>query len=241
MSHERLLESRAVVPSYQLLNRRSCSSADVNPIGGISKTDLKRFIAWAETEFDMPILRRCVTRGLDTQRPALLRSVRWGSGGCCRVSPRVVLTPMQFPRRHSIGRTHPYRSGQRRPIRRSRDGHDVRRALGLWAAQKGRKVRAVQHVWEARAGVGEHVVPNRGERGAGRGKRKQTEWQRVAAGGSGWQRVAVLTSPDRRKGQAFLLHVCDQQAQDVSGLSALAMLPPDLHLPQPALIGAGPP
>ncbi|ODN97035.1 NAD+ synthetase [Cryptococcus amylolentus CBS 6273] len=33
-----------------------CSSADVNPIGGISKTDLKSFIAWAQVKFSMPIL-----------------------------------------------------------------------------------------------------------------------------------------------------------------------------------------
>ncbi|KAK8845384.1 NAD+ synthetase [Kwoniella newhampshirensis] len=33
-----------------------CSSADVNPIGGISKTDLKKFIHWAESKFDLPIL-----------------------------------------------------------------------------------------------------------------------------------------------------------------------------------------
>ncbi|RSH79056.1 glutamine-dependent NAD(+) synthetase [Apiotrichum porosum] len=39
------------------LTKYDCSSADVNPIGGISKTDLKRFIAYAEVEFDMPILR----------------------------------------------------------------------------------------------------------------------------------------------------------------------------------------
>jgi NAD+ synthase (glutamine-hydrolysing) len=76
-----------IVPLYKPLNLRSCSSADVNPIGGISKTDLKRFIAWAETEFDMPILRRCVARGLDTQRPALSRSVRGYSGvRCCESS-----------------------------------------------------------------------------------------------------------------------------------------------------------
>ncbi|OZJ05110.1 Glutamine-dependent NAD(+) synthetase [Bifiguratus adelaidae] len=40
------------------LTKYDCSSADVNPIGGISKTDLKRFIAWAEKEFDMPILNK---------------------------------------------------------------------------------------------------------------------------------------------------------------------------------------
>lgn len=39
------------------LTKYDCSSADINPIGGISKTDLKRFIAWAETNFELPILR----------------------------------------------------------------------------------------------------------------------------------------------------------------------------------------
>ncbi|KAF7918468.1 uncharacterized protein EAE98_009711 [Botrytis deweyae] len=34
-----------------------CSSADINPIGAISKTDLKRFILWASTEFGMPLLQ----------------------------------------------------------------------------------------------------------------------------------------------------------------------------------------
>lgn len=38
------------------LTKYDCSSADINPIGGISKTDLKRFIAWARDKFDLPIL-----------------------------------------------------------------------------------------------------------------------------------------------------------------------------------------
>ncbi|SCV74870.1 BQ2448_7899 [Microbotryum intermedium] len=38
------------------LTKYDCSSADVNPIGAISKTDLKKFIAYAETAFDLPIL-----------------------------------------------------------------------------------------------------------------------------------------------------------------------------------------
>ncbi|KAK4067814.1 hypothetical protein Trihar35433_6374 [Trichoderma harzianum] len=38
------------------LTKYDCSSADLNPIGSISKTDLKRFITWASTNFDMPIL-----------------------------------------------------------------------------------------------------------------------------------------------------------------------------------------
>ncbi|ROT43738.1 glutamine-dependent NAD(+) synthetase [Sodiomyces alkalinus F11] len=38
------------------LTKYDCSSADINPIGSISKVDLKRFIAWAAKNFDMPIL-----------------------------------------------------------------------------------------------------------------------------------------------------------------------------------------
>ncbi|PPQ90755.1 hypothetical protein CVT25_010144, partial [Psilocybe cyanescens] len=39
------------------LTKYDCSSADINPIGGISKTDLKKFIAYAEHAFDLPILQ----------------------------------------------------------------------------------------------------------------------------------------------------------------------------------------
>lgn len=38
------------------LTKYDCSSADVNPIGAISKTDLKRFIAYAEIAFELPVL-----------------------------------------------------------------------------------------------------------------------------------------------------------------------------------------
>ncbi|KAL2759369.1 hypothetical protein ACRALDRAFT_2038250 [Sodiomyces alcalophilus JCM 7366] len=40
----------------QLLTCPVGSSADLNPIGSISKVDLKRFIDWAAKNFDMPIL-----------------------------------------------------------------------------------------------------------------------------------------------------------------------------------------
>ncbi|CAN6650450.1 hypothetical protein TRVA0_024S01398 [Trichomonascus vanleenenianus] len=43
------------------LTKYDCSSADINPIGGISKTDLKRFIAYAEKEFKLPILAEFLT------------------------------------------------------------------------------------------------------------------------------------------------------------------------------------
>ena len=48
-SHSRL-GSTLTWPQYD------CSSADINPIGSISKTDLKRFIKWAGEEFHLPIL-----------------------------------------------------------------------------------------------------------------------------------------------------------------------------------------
>ncbi|KAF2247922.1 putative glutamine-dependent NAD(+) synthetase [Trematosphaeria pertusa] len=39
------------------LTKYDCSSADINPIGSISKVDLKRFIHWATAKFDLPILQ----------------------------------------------------------------------------------------------------------------------------------------------------------------------------------------
>lgn len=58
------------------LTKYDCSSADVNPIGGVSKTDLKRFIAWAEGEFEMPILREF----LDAVPSAELIPIQEGKG-----------------------------------------------------------------------------------------------------------------------------------------------------------------
>lgn len=43
------------------LTKYDCSSADINPIGSISKTDLKRFIAYARDVFDLPILHDFLT------------------------------------------------------------------------------------------------------------------------------------------------------------------------------------
>lgn len=39
------------------LTKYDCSSADINPIGGISKTDLKSFIKWARDCYELPILK----------------------------------------------------------------------------------------------------------------------------------------------------------------------------------------
>jgi hypothetical protein len=43
--------------THALVTKYDCSSADINPIGGISKTDLKRFILWASTNFNLPLLQ----------------------------------------------------------------------------------------------------------------------------------------------------------------------------------------
>jgi len=43
------------------LTKYDCSSADINPIGGISKTDLKSFIGWAMKAFNLPILEQFLT------------------------------------------------------------------------------------------------------------------------------------------------------------------------------------
>lgn len=43
------------------LTKYDCSSADINPIGGISKTDLKSFIAYARDSFDLPVLESFLT------------------------------------------------------------------------------------------------------------------------------------------------------------------------------------
>ena len=39
------------------LTKYDCSSADINPIGGISKTDLRKFILYTSEQLDIPILK----------------------------------------------------------------------------------------------------------------------------------------------------------------------------------------
>jgi NAD+ synthase (glutamine-hydrolysing) len=38
------------------LTKYDCSSADINPIGGINKTDLKAFLKWFSKEINLPVL-----------------------------------------------------------------------------------------------------------------------------------------------------------------------------------------
>ena len=41
------------------LTKYDCSSADINPIGGISKTDLRHFIVYCAQQFGWTALARC--------------------------------------------------------------------------------------------------------------------------------------------------------------------------------------
>lgn len=38
------------------MTKYDASSADINPIGGISKTDLRRFLIYAMEKFNVPVL-----------------------------------------------------------------------------------------------------------------------------------------------------------------------------------------
>ncbi|XP_022208791.2 LOW QUALITY PROTEIN: glutamine-dependent NAD(+) synthetase [Drosophila obscura] len=42
------------------LTKYDCSSADINPIGGISKTDLRRFLVYAKEKYNLPILESII-------------------------------------------------------------------------------------------------------------------------------------------------------------------------------------
>ncbi|KAJ9355667.1 putative glutamine dependent NAD+ synthetase [Paecilomyces variotii] len=53
------------------LTKYDCSSADINPIGSIDKQDLRRFIAWAQKNFDLP----CLEEFLDAVPTAELEPV----------------------------------------------------------------------------------------------------------------------------------------------------------------------
>jgi NAD+ synthase (glutamine-hydrolysing) len=39
------------------LTKYDCSSADINPIGGINKSDLKAFLSWFSTQIDLPVFK----------------------------------------------------------------------------------------------------------------------------------------------------------------------------------------
>ncbi|TID26213.1 hypothetical protein CANINC_002802 [Pichia inconspicua] len=43
------------------LTKYDCSSADLNPIGGISKNDLIKFIKWSVSNFNIPVLEEFIT------------------------------------------------------------------------------------------------------------------------------------------------------------------------------------
>ena len=64
--------------------RYDCSSADLNPIGAISKNDLKRFLVWASEHLGYSELRRVVA----APPTAELEPIREGVAAqvCCHPS-----------------------------------------------------------------------------------------------------------------------------------------------------------
>ncbi|EDW00290.1 glutamine-dependent NAD(+) synthetase [Drosophila grimshawi] len=42
------------------MTKYDCSSADINPIGGISKSDLRRFLAYAKDKYNLPVLESII-------------------------------------------------------------------------------------------------------------------------------------------------------------------------------------
>jgi len=42
---------------FGYLTKYDCSAADLNPIGGINKSDLKKFLVWFAQEFQLDVFR----------------------------------------------------------------------------------------------------------------------------------------------------------------------------------------
>lgn len=60
---QRAMFSRNVLHSHSLtgyFTKYDCSSADINPIGGVSKMDLKSFLLYCAEHFQLSILKRYV-------------------------------------------------------------------------------------------------------------------------------------------------------------------------------------
>lgn len=63
------------------LTKYDCSAADVNPIGGISKADLRAFLKWAAVHLGYSHLAE-----VEAAPPsAELEPLRWGGGACTHV------------------------------------------------------------------------------------------------------------------------------------------------------------
>lgn len=59
------------------MTKYDCSSADLNPIGGISKGDLKRMLIWASGKYDIPAIREIA----EAKPTAELRPLQDSNGG----------------------------------------------------------------------------------------------------------------------------------------------------------------
>ncbi|KAK2099919.1 hypothetical protein P7K49_021267 [Saguinus oedipus] len=67
------------------LTKYDCSSADINPIGGISKTDLRAFVHFCTKRFQLPALQSHRAHSVAQPQP-LWASLRWLCSSCCLLS-----------------------------------------------------------------------------------------------------------------------------------------------------------
>lgn len=119
-------------------------TADINPIGGISKTDLKKFIAYAQTGFNLPILK-----GYEQISLPLFSSS--DNHSFLDAVPTAELEP--------ISETY-VQSDEVRPTFLASfclihdelpggHGHDLRRAISFWTTPKNREMWTLQHLYKA--------------------------------------------------------------------------------------------
>lgn len=55
------------------MTKYDCSSADINPIGGINKSDLKKFLIWFSETMKIPVFKEIA----EAQPTAELRPIRF--------------------------------------------------------------------------------------------------------------------------------------------------------------------
>lgn len=60
-----------------------CSSADINPIGGISKTDLKSFLLYCAENFQLTALRGYENGWVTSSKPQQKTHVLWNTNAIC--------------------------------------------------------------------------------------------------------------------------------------------------------------
>lgn len=138
-------------------------SADVNPIGGISKTDLKKFIAYAQDTFDLPILARWPSRPSQVFGSKIILAFSF-----LDAVPTAELEPITETYVQADEVNEPPKYIFFFPILTpehclaGRHGNDIRRAFCIRQTTKSWEMWTVQHVHQACPRMGIVLVPDPG-------------------------------------------------------------------------------